>query len=233
MLRSNQHRHDQFGTRCFHRTEQRRRIDRMDDRGMDWFKAACHLDQAFVAPAFLPQFDFGKDNARPGNLFDRRNDVRGAGDDFLAVLVHSPAIEDDPVCFLDFAVDPHRHGDRVAEADRPAKVQGLVHIDRPRTGKLCSQQGGNQRSAPHAMGHDLVEHIGFRIGLVEICRIDVPGHDRENLDVLVGEGPDQTGGIAWSQARRTFCSQYNPSQTPDPMLSRRCDSRRRYIRRSQ
>jgi hypothetical protein len=53
-FRTNQHWHDKFGTSCFHGAEQRRRINRMDNRGTDWIETACHLDQAFIASTLLP-----------------------------------------------------------------------------------------------------------------------------------------------------------------------------------
>src|ERR1019366_5929828 len=115
-FRTNQHWHDKFGTSCFHGAEQRRRINRMDNRGTDWIETACHLDQAFIASPLLPSLDFRENDALALDFFGRFNNVCGAGDHLFTTLVRCATVEDDSVGFFDFFRYLHRHGDGVPEA---------------------------------------------------------------------------------------------------------------------
>ena len=117
-LRPNQHRHDEIDAGGFHGAEQRRRVDRVDNRGTDRIETAGHLDQEFIASPLLPQLDFGENDAGSRDLLGRRDDLCGAGDDLLRSLIDGPAIEDDPVRFFDLVSHLHRDGDRVTEANR-------------------------------------------------------------------------------------------------------------------
>ena len=46
------------------------------------------------------------------------------------------------------------------------------------------------------MTDDLVEHVGFGIGGVEMGRVDVARHDREEVDIFLRQRPDRFGLIA-------------------------------------
>src|ERR1039458_3218870 len=71
-------------------------------------------------------------------------------------------------------------------------MQRLIHIDRPRTGQLSSEYRGDQRPTPHAMRHHVVECVALGERLIYARGIDVSRQDREYLDVLIGERPDET-----------------------------------------
>jgi hypothetical protein len=111
-------------------------------------------------------------------------------------LIHRPAIENNPVRLFDLISHHYRNGNRVTEANSSLEVQRLIDIDRPRPGELRSEHRGDKRAAPHAVRHDLVEHIAFGERVVQMRRVDVPRHDCEQLDVLVDERSDEARGVA-------------------------------------
>src|SRR5271165_5691249 len=139
----------------------------------------------------LKDWTRSKHDASTGDLLRGRDHLRGSGDDVLAALVRCPAFENDAMAVLDLLRDFDRDGDGVAEHYRPKKMQRLIGIDVSGAGKLCPEDGRDQRCAPHAVCHDLVEHVALGKGLVHMRGIDVSRHDREHLDVFVSERADE------------------------------------------
>ena len=46
------------------------------------------------------------------------------------------------------------------------------------------------------MADDLVEHVGFGIGSVQMRRIDIAGHYREEIDIFLRQRPDRGSLVA-------------------------------------
>ena len=90
-----------------------------------------------------------------------------------------------------------------ADRDSPNPV-GLDTLDsepedgggEPPTGQFGAEHRRNQRAAPHAMGDDLMKHVGLGIFLVNMGRVHVPGHDGEQFDILCFQLAREFGRIA-------------------------------------
>jgi hypothetical protein len=91
----------------------------------------------------------------------RRQNLRRPAHDLQVFLVGADAVEDDMLVVIEFLLGGHRDGDGVADRHRSRKMQGLVDQDGAGAGKLGAEHRGDQRSAPHAVGHDLAEHAAF------------------------------------------------------------------------
>ena len=192
-----------------------------------------HFEQELIASPLLPQLDFGEDDAGARNLLGWRDDICSAGDDLLRLLIHGPAIENNPVRFFDLVPHLHRNGDRVAEADGSLEMQRLVDIDGPWTGELRSEHRGDQRAAPHAVRHDLVERITFRERVIQMRRVDIPRHNCEQLDVLVGERSNEARCVSQLDLVESPVFDTFHSTAPNSLINRRCDSRCRHIQYSR
>jgi hypothetical protein len=79
-------------------------------------------------------------------------------------------------------------GDRIAQRHRANEAHGLIDQDGARAGYLRPEDGGDQRGAPHAVRDDLAEHAAMRVVRIDHRRIDVSGHDGEQLDVFLMQG---------------------------------------------
>lgn len=66
----------------------------------------------------------------------------------------------------------------------------------PGPGKLAGHCGADQRTAEHAVGDALLEHaLGGELG-IQVHRVVVTGHRREQLDVTFFDGFAEAGGLA-------------------------------------
>ena len=77
-----------------------------------------------------------------------------------------------------------------------SEMQILAEIDRARSRQLRAEQGRDQRAGPHAVNDDMAENVTCRILRVEMGRIDVAGHRREQLDVIGFDEAHQRGRVA-------------------------------------
>ncbi len=125
-----------------------------------------------------------------------RNHLGHAGNHLPALLVDAPAIEQDDAFFRAFFGGRNGGGDRIANTDRVAESQGLRQINRAWAGQHGAQHRGYQRAAPHAVRHDVMEHIAGGKVLVDMGRIDVTGDHGEQVDIGLGERARNGGAVA-------------------------------------
>ena len=59
-----------------------------------------------------------------------------------------------------------------------------------------AQYRRDQRTAPHAVYNDLVEHRGMGVLRIDVSRVDVPRHDGEHLDVFLAQRAHQRRRVA-------------------------------------
>jgi len=88
------------------------------------------------------------------------------------------------------------HGNRVADGHRTAKPQVLANIDRARSRQFGAEHGRDERTAPHAVGDDVMKEGIRRVLLIEVGRVDVARHHREELDIGLAERAREGRAIA-------------------------------------
>ena len=121
----------------------------------------------------------GERQARAAHFFAWRADLGLPGDNGLAVLVHTAAVEDEDAALgLLFR---HRDGcrDDVAYVHRAREAQRLPEIDRSRSGQLGPEHRRDEPPAPHAMGDDPLKEIRLRKVGIEMRRVHITGDERE------------------------------------------------------
>jgi len=131
-------------------------------------------------------------DARAPDLFRGREHLGRAADDLLAFLVDAQAVEDHALVLGILLDAGDRHRDRVAQRDGPREAQGLVEVDGAGAGQLGAQHRGDERAAPHAVAHHLVEEAFLGPLGIDVGGVHVGGHDGEELDVF---GPEHAGEL--------------------------------------
>ena len=193
--RSDQDRHDQPRDCRVHGRQQRCGIDRIHDRGRHRCAAGGAGENGAHA-IVAADTHIGQRNPRAADLHGRRARIGGAGDHRLAALVGADAIERD-IAFRRLLLahrQRRRHG--VADAHGMEEAQFLAEIDRPGPGQPGAEHRGDQAGAPHAVDDDVVEHIRFGIGRIDMCGVHVAGRGREQVDVALRDGVRQAGRLA-------------------------------------
>ena len=195
-LGADQERDDQAGLGGVGRAQERVPVDRVHDRRAKRLQPLGEADELPEACLGVVDVNVGKDGARTLHLLRRRDHLGGAGDDGLALLVRTRAIEGDAVPLRVLRLRRDRHGDAVARRNGPPEAQRLPEVDGAGAGELRPQEGGDERPAPHPVGDDLVEHVAPGVLLVHVGRVDVPRHRGEDADIILGKGADEAGGVA-------------------------------------
>ena len=193
---ADQHRHDEAVAGGIHRAAERFHVARMHHRAAHRRNAFAQRQQLTEARFRIEQTDFRRADVLEPQLLGRCQHPGGAVQHTVAPLVHHLAVQFDPLLFLVLADDGGGHRQRVADAHRLGEVQRLVEVDGARPRELGAEQGGNERTAPHAVRDHAVEQRVLRVLRIEVGRIGVSGHGGEGLDVSQGQRAQQTGALA-------------------------------------
>ena len=194
--RPDQQRHDQLGFGRLDRAGERYLVDRIDHRGADRLEALGLGDEPAMPVADFLEMDLRQFDRGALDLFGRRDDLGGAVDGDLSVLIGDAALQQDGFVLRLLLFHRDADHDRVADHNGTEEGERLAAINRSRSGKFRAQHRGDQRAAPHAVGDDVVEQIvagEFRVG---VDRIDVARHGREDLDVALRQRAGQARGVA-------------------------------------
>jgi len=168
----------------------------MHNGGTNRRELGGELDEVAIPSAMVVYEHVGEWRSWPPHLFSWGDDLGGAGDHPLAVLIDALAGEGDAMFAVVFASRGYRHGDRVAESDGVPEVERLAEIDRAGARQLRAEQCGDERATSHAVRDDLLKQVAAGIGVIHMRWIDVAGHDREQLNVLFAHGAHEAGGVA-------------------------------------
>src|SRR6516225_7998841 len=160
---------------------------------VSWVPYSCRTDT--TGPIRLSQLDLWHWHALPADLLCRRDDLRSARDDDLAILVDDVALEGDTPLGPVPVNRTYRHGDGIAQTDGPLKVEGLTNVDGAGSGQFGPQHGRDQGTAPHPVRDDLVKHVALGELFVDMRRVDVARHGRKQLDIAPCQRPRKSGLI--------------------------------------
>ena len=185
---------DEPSFRCANRSFQRGMVPGINDGGPNRFEF-CTVFEQFVIAIMPHDLDFGQGHSSPVDPFSRSDHLCGSGNNFFSPLIHAAAVKYDDVLFGPFLGSGDGHCDSIAQADRFEEAQILRNIDRARAGEPRSQNSGDQRTAPHPMSDDAVKHACLGIGLIQMCRIDITGHDGKQRNVVLRQCAHQTCGF--------------------------------------
>jgi hypothetical protein len=195
VLGPDQHRGDQSRFGCRRHSCDRVRVDGVDDGGPNGLLGSGRVEQPVQMHAFV-QMHGRRHPAWPPDLLRGRQHLGRAVDDRRALLVRAQTVKHHPMTAWLLLGHRDRHDDEIAETQGPTELQGLAQIDRAGTGQLGAEQGRDQRSAPQAVRDHFMEPAALRVVLVDVGRVDVARHDREQLDVPKRQATPQRGRVA-------------------------------------
>ena len=116
----------------------------------------------------------------------------------LPFLIENLAVELDALFGFVLADHGGGHCQRVADANGLGEMQHLIEINRARTGKLRSEQGGNQGTPPHAVRNDAMKQGVIGVLGIQVRGIGVAGDGGKGLDVGQRQRAQQAGTLAQS-----------------------------------
>ena len=156
----------------------------MDDGHVDRRQALGAGNEGLQPGVLVRDHDVGQLGTLGPQFLLGGEDFGSARNHLQSILIGAVAIEQNVVVVREHLFDRDRDGNGVADGDRFDKTDRLVDQDGAWAGKLRAQRGRDQRGAPHAVGNDFPEHAAVGKIPINDCRIDIAGHDGEELDVF-------------------------------------------------
>src|SRR5262245_33075322 len=195
---TDQNRHDDAVFRCGCYTGKRFGVSRIDDRCCDRGKTP-RFDSTHdltKTPLFVVEANGGQEDFRASHLFSWGNHFGCTRNNDFAILVHALGIKYHlTFCgVLLFCCD--FDGDAIAHSHRPPEAQVLTEVDCAWSWKNGSEDRRDECTTPHTVADHLAETTAHRIFRIDVRRIDVPGHDGKQCDVLLGKRALELGNLA-------------------------------------
>ena len=193
--RSDKNRNNHTLCASLQRTLQRNGVAGVNDGGTDRRKRRRCLHQGGKARATFMQVYLGQHHAGATDLFGGSYNQGLPLDHRFALLVGAETVKRDLVMFSGFGDNGNTDSDGIAKADGTAKTEVLVEVNRSRAGQFSAQHRRDQSTTPHAMGDDLVKHIGFGIIRIDMRGVHIAGHDGKQLYVIRCQSAVQHGAV--------------------------------------